>query len=166
MYTTEGSNNKNDRKKRKRGGKVIWFNLPYSKSVKTNVVAQFVKLIGKHFPRSDKLHKIFNRNRLKVSYSCMKNMQQIIKAYNSKILKSNQSTNEKSCNCRQKSNCPLRGNCLVNDIVYKAKVTSTDSQNPACYIGLVSGNFKTRYNNQAVQRKYDGSPGQYDQVRA
>ena len=77
----------------------------------------------------------------------MKNMQQIIKAHNSKILKSNQSTNQKSCNCWQKNNCPLRGNCLVNDIVYKAKVTSTDSQKPACYIGLVSGNFKTRYNN-------------------
>ena len=91
------------KKTRKRDRKVIWYNPPYSKSVKTNVGAQFLKLIGKHFPRSHKLHKIFNRNSLKISYSCMKNMQQIIKAHNSKILKSDQSTNEKSCNCRSSS---------------------------------------------------------------
>ena len=42
-YITESSNNKNDRKKRKRDRKVIWYNPPYSKSVKTNVGAQFLK---------------------------------------------------------------------------------------------------------------------------
>ena len=147
-YIKKDSDNGNGRKKRKRDRKVIWYNPPYSKSVKTNVGAQFIKLIGKHFPRGHKLHKIFNRNNLKISYSCMRNMQQIIKAHNSKILKRSQSTtNKKSCNCRQKNNCPLRGNCLVNDIVYKVKITSNDSQKPACYIGLASGSFKTRYNN-------------------
>ena len=65
---------------------MIWYNPPYSKTVKTNVGAQFLKLIGKHFPRGHKLHKILNKNSLKISYSCMKNMLQIIKAHKSMIL--------------------------------------------------------------------------------
>ena len=60
----------------------------------------------------------------------------------------NKQTNKnKNKKQKQKKTCPLRRNCPVNDIVYKAKVTSIDSQKPACYIGLASGNFKARFNN-------------------
>ena len=41
--------NKN-RRKRKR--KIIWFNPPYSKNVKTNVGKVFLKLLKKYFPTS------------------------------------------------------------------------------------------------------------------
>ena len=58
------TNNKSEKRKtRKRN--IIWFNPPFSKSVSTNVAKTFLQLITKHFPRSHKLHKIFNRNTVK-----------------------------------------------------------------------------------------------------
>ena len=60
--------------KRQRKRNIIWFNPPYSKNVKTNIGKICIKLINKHFPRSSDLHKIFNRNTLKLSYSCTENM--------------------------------------------------------------------------------------------
>ena len=57
--------------KRKRKRNILWFNPPYNKSVQTNIGRIFLNLINKHFPNSGKLHKIFNKNTLKLSYSCM-----------------------------------------------------------------------------------------------
>ena len=47
QYQQPKENNQN-KKKRKRN--IIWFNPPYSKSVKTNIGRIFIKLISKHFP--------------------------------------------------------------------------------------------------------------------
>ena len=93
---------------------IIWFNPPYSKNVKTNISKDFIKLIEKHFPKHSSLAIIFNKNNLKISYSCMKNMTQIIKKNNNKKIENNYSTTEcnNQCNCRDKSTCPLQGNCL------------------------------------------------------
>ena len=55
-------------KKRKRARKVMYFNPPFSKSVKTNVIKQFLELIDKHFPKDHKLHKCFNRSNVKATY--------------------------------------------------------------------------------------------------
>ena len=49
----------------KRNRKIIWFNPPFNLDVSTNVVKIFLNLIEKHFPRSSKLHKIFNKTLLK-----------------------------------------------------------------------------------------------------
>ena len=79
------TDNKSEKPKtRKRN--IIWFNPPFSKSVSTNVAKTFLQLVTKHFPRSHKLHKIFNRNTVKVSYSCMNNMSNIIKGHNKKVI--------------------------------------------------------------------------------
>ena len=37
--------------------KIIFFNPPFSKSVKTNVIKLFLGMIDKHFPKGHKLHK-------------------------------------------------------------------------------------------------------------
>ena len=57
--------------KQNRKRKIIWFNPPFSKNVSTNIgCKKFLNgLINKHFPPQNKLHKIFNRNTLKLSYS-------------------------------------------------------------------------------------------------
>ena len=47
----------------------IWFNPPFSSSVKTNICAHFLHLITKHFPKGHRFHKIFNQNNLELSYS-------------------------------------------------------------------------------------------------
>ena len=57
--------------------KIRWFNPPYSKHVKTNIGKIFMKLTSKHFPKQHK-YKIFNKNTVKLSYSCMPNMLSII----------------------------------------------------------------------------------------
>lgn len=51
--------------KKNRSRKIIWYNPPFSKNVKTNIGANFLKLISKHFPKGSKLHKIFNKNTAK-----------------------------------------------------------------------------------------------------
>ena len=38
----------------------------------------FLKLLKQHFPKSYRLHKIFNKNTVRVSYSCMNNVSSII----------------------------------------------------------------------------------------
>ena len=61
--------------------------------MQTNVAMSFLHLIDKHFPKSHKLLKIFNKNDLKVSYSCTTNMANIIKNHNRKILNECEITN-------------------------------------------------------------------------
>ena len=138
---------KPNKKRKNRSRKIIWFNPPFSSNVKTNIGKTFLTLIGKHFPTKNKLHKIFNKNTVKVSYSCMKNMKSVIKAHNDKIIRKSKQTDlpDKPCNCRVKPECPLRGNCLVQSVVYKATVTHDNTT--ATYIGLAGGTFKERYRN-------------------
>ena len=54
----------NEKKKRKQ--KTIWFKLPSSKSVKTNIGKTFFKLLHKHFPPSHSFYKIFNKKIFKI----------------------------------------------------------------------------------------------------
>ena len=140
---------------RKRMRNVIWFNPPYNANVKSNIGAKFLKMVKKHFNKNHKLHKIFNTNTLKLSYSCAPNMANIIKAHNCKVLENTDVTPERSCNCRNKTNCPMNGKCLSSCIVYKAEVKTETSTHT--YFGTSEGEFKTRYNNHSKSfrlRKY------------
>ena len=75
--------------KRKRQRNTIWYNPPFSKSVKSNVARNFLHLFDKHFPVGSPKHKLFNRNNVKISYSCMHNVKSIIARHNKRILSSN-----------------------------------------------------------------------------
>ncbi len=85
-------------------------------NAKTNIAKNFLQLIDKHFPPEHKLHKIFNRNSVKVSYSCMPNASSIIKSHNKKILESQPESRTPKCNCRDQDACPLKGECLIDNI--------------------------------------------------
>ena len=74
------NNNKQSRQRN-----IIWFNPPFSQAVSTNIAKQFLDLSDKHFPQNNQLHKIFNRNTVKVSYSCTPNVGSIIKSHNKKL---------------------------------------------------------------------------------
>ena len=50
---------------RVRKRKVIWFDPPYSSSVKTNVGKTFMNLIVKHLPKHHRYYEIFNKNSIK-----------------------------------------------------------------------------------------------------
>ena len=65
----------------------IWLNPSYTANVAIKVGKQFLSLSDKHFPPRKKFHKIFNRNTIKISYSCMSNMKTIVNSHNCKIKK-------------------------------------------------------------------------------
>ena len=127
--------------------KIIWFNPPFSKSVATNIGKTFLNLLDFHFPKPHILNRIFNRNKIKVSYSCMQNIKSIINNHNKKILHNTTETKE-GCNCRNKSLCPLSGTCLTPNIIYEAKITSNQpNYDEKVYFGTAETDFKTRFNN-------------------
>ena len=70
---------------------ILWYNPPpppFSKNVSNNIGHRFLTLIDKHFPKDHKLRKIFNRNTIKINYSCMNNTKQNIDNHNKHILNS------------------------------------------------------------------------------
>ena len=99
-------------------------------------------MIDKHFPKNSKFNKYFNRNSIKVSYCTMPNMAKIISGHNKKVMKPPTLT-DKTCNCRKRDECPLDGNCLVTDMVYKCEVKTANTNQE--YIGLTSNTFKQRF---------------------
>ncbi len=144
-YTQHKPKENNKRKKRSRN--ITWFNPPYSSNVTTNIGKQFFKL--KCFPPGHQLHKLLNRNTVKLSYSCMPNMKQIISAHNKSIIKKSDNINSdstsKTCNCRPNRPCPLDHKCLTSSIIYQATVTRQDNLTVETYIGLTENTFKSRY---------------------
>ena len=116
------NNSKRDGIKRNRRRNIIWFNPPHSKSVVTNVAKYFLKLIDKHFPNHHRFKKLFNRNTVKVSYSCTSSIKVKINQHNREVLCKKEITTliERSCNCVNEEKCPLNG----KDIIYIANITS------------------------------------------
>ena len=68
---------------------IIWYNPPFNSQVKTNDGKSFLALLDKHFPRKHRYHKLFNRNTVKLSYSCTPNVQSLISKHNKKVLNGN-----------------------------------------------------------------------------
>ena len=121
-----------EKKKRKRN--VIWYNPPYSINMKTNIGKVFFKLLHKHFPKTHKFYKIFNRNTVKLSYSRMRNMACITASHNKTILRPN--IQDYGYNYRKMSECAMQSKCLTPNIIYEATVTR-----------LCETSFKERYHN-------------------
>ena len=61
-------NQNKQRGSRRNRNRNIWFNLPFSRTVSTNVGKRFLNLLDHPFPKTNKLSKIFNINTIKVSY--------------------------------------------------------------------------------------------------
>ena len=110
---------------------------------------------GQYYPKEKKFIKLFNKNNIKISYGCTRNMQQMIKAHNTRIINEKNiiDPDRKTCNRRQPSKCWLDENCLSSCIIYKATVSSEKEQ--VAYIGMTSTKFKERYNNHKKSFNYD-----------
>lgn len=131
--------------KRNRNRAVTWFNPPFNLNVATNIGKQFFKIIETSFPAEHKLHKLINKNTVKLSYSCTPNMEQIVSSHNKKIINETPTSLERKCNCRNKPACPLNGNCLQKSVIYQATVTRNDNNKQETYVGLTENEFKTRF---------------------
>ena len=133
--------------KQKRKRNVIWFNPPYNSSVKSNIGKTFLKILSKHFPAGHRYHSIFNRNKVKLSYSCTPNISHTISSHNKRILSSSKPTakpvSASNCNCRNTNECPLEKNCLEECLIYKATVSSDEGMKQ--YIGSTEASFKARF---------------------
>ena len=127
--------------RRNRNRKVIWFNPPFNSCVRTNVGKQFLKLIKKHFTVNHRFYKIFNKNTIKLSYSCMPSVGSAIKQHNNKLLNPT-NTDTLPCNCQDKTKCPVPDACRTKTVVYTAVVTAEDTER--VYHGSTEGEVKAR----------------------
>ena len=117
-------------------------------NVETNIRKIFLNVIKKQFPPHRKFHKSFNKSKVKISCSCTRNIKTIINSHIAKILFPKKSTEQRTCNCLNKVNCPLEQKCLTTNIVYKAKVTSSNQNyQEKVYFGSCETTFKKRFSN-------------------
>ena len=91
---------------------------------------------------------MFNKNNVKVSYSCMPSMKSIINAHNKNIIGKKPEINPRTCNCINPTDCPLNGNCLAKESLYEGKITSDlPNYKEKLYKGISENWFKLRYGN-------------------
>ena len=151
--------NQNNKPKNNRKRNITWFNPPYSKHVASNIGKQFLNLIDTCFPPTNKLHKILNRNTVKLTYRCMPNIKQNISNHNKTILTKESSTEDttNNCNCRVKEKCPVDNKCQTSSLIYQATVKPHDNNKDETYIGLTDNTFKTQYNGyNGFKTRYNG----------
>ena len=136
--------------KRNRPRKILWFNPPYSNTVKTNISREFINLVKKCFPSDHPLHKHFNCNNVKISYSCMPNFKVTIGGINKAKMKNSLPIDTPSakdlCNCQAREECQFSNQCLKSDLLYKATVTHLIDNKQETYTGQTCNTFKTRVN--------------------
>ena len=118
----------------------------FSKNVATKIGRYFLNLVEKHFPGDHTFHKIFNRNIIKVSYSCMPNIKSAINSHNRKIPHPPVKSKSRTCNCIKKTDCPLQEKCLIKQALYQADISSENFQTKI-YYGISETKFKTRFSN-------------------
>ena len=151
-FITKTNNTKTNKKKTHKH-KTIWFNPPYRISVKTNSGRMFLKLNRKHFPKGNSSNKVFNKNTIKVPYSCMGNISSIISSHNKNIL--NPDSNRKyGCNCRSKESCLLQNNCLTPKILYRVDVKNFTNDKKKIYLGVTETHFKECFGNHTPDFKH------------
>ena len=116
----------------------------------TKVGHYVLKLLDKHFPQHQKLHKICNRNTVKVSYSCTKNIKSIISCQNKTVLHQNRPCpNERKCNCIRRELSPLNRNCQDKNIICEATIICNQrTYGENNYIGIAETTFKKRHSNR------------------
>ena len=125
--------------------------------MQTNTGREFRNLFENCFPPNHKLRTLFNKNNLKLSYSCSPNIKQIIDGHNKTILRQNTPPEEKTPpkprNCREPNKCPLKGECFVKEVVYEATITTAESTET--YVGLTATDFETRWRNHQISFKHE-----------
>ena len=88
---------------------------------------------------------LFNRNNLKVSYSCLPSIKKIITSHNKNILSNTPDYTNQLCNCRQSTLCPLNGKCLRTNLIYICNIKTHQQEKGHYYIGLTEKTFKDRW---------------------
>ena len=78
----------------------------------------------------------------------MPNLKSEIDGHNEKILKNTPPLKTKLFNCSKKENCPMRGTCLTENVLYYARINCDDeAYKPKLYKGICETTFKKCYAN-------------------
>ena len=87
-----------------------------------------------------------------MSYRTTSNIKNIISSHNAKVIRELESEEQKrTCNCPRTKTCPVQGKCLLENVVYQAKVKSDNTEET--YVGLTSNTFKSRLGNHRKAMK-------------
>ena len=146
------NNSHTKRRGKNRNRKVVWFNPPFCRLAKINIDKYFLHLLDKHFNGDNPLSRIFYRNTVKISYSCTKNMYNIVSNHNRRLLNElitrDRNPGVGSCNCRSKEECPFGGRCNSRN-VYQACISPIEHKRDRerVFIGISAGNWKQRWYN-------------------
>ena len=81
----------------------------------------------------------------------MNNMSKVITGHHKKVTSKPRDQAPK-CNCRIKAECPMEGNCQVNDVVYKCDVTRPLPEK--VYLGLAEEEWKISFYNHKLSFKH------------
>ena len=135
-----------EKPKRKRKKKILYYNPPYSVTIITDIGKQFFRLMEKHFPVGAPLRKHINKNKVKFSYSTCANMKSHISKHNAKVLRKEETKKGNVCKCVGKyGKCPIPGKCNLKSVVYKADVQNPITNEVKSYIGLTKNEFIKRF---------------------
>ena len=125
-----------------------------------NIDIYFLNLLDRHFNRDNLLRKIFDRNTVKISYSCTNKMHDILNNHNRRLLdelyKNSGGPDEVSCNSRRKRGCPLDRRCNSENVIYQACISPMEHNNDGerIHIGISTGNWKQRLYNHRHSFSY------------
>ena len=117
-----------------------------------------LKFVRRHSSKENPLHKILNKNTLKVSYKSIGNVASILSAHNRNILYPKKS--EFGCNCTSKTDFPLDSKCLTPNIVYQADIRNDSNDEKKFYLGVSETHFKEGFRNhkkEFTHKKYRNS---------
>ena len=88
-------------------------------------LVKHLTILDRDFSKSHKLHEIFNRNNVKISYSSLPNFASIINSDNKKIINNNiPKPSAPTYNCHSKTSCPLNCDCSQSSLVYIRNVVN------------------------------------------
>ena len=79
----------------------------------------------------------------------------MIKSHHNRILSEEKTQNQQKCNCRQKSTCPLEGNCLYEELIYQCTLKENATSDGVNYNGLTENTFKDRFYKHRNSFKYE-----------
>ena len=99
------------------------FNPPFNLKTRTKISKSFLNLLDRDFPPHNQLYRLFNRTNVKISYSCIPNMNSYTYMHNQKVL--NDKANEtgiNNCNCRNKDTCLLPNSCQTKFLIYQVNI--------------------------------------------
>lgn len=115
--------------------------------MKTNIGKCFFHLINKYFSQEHKFYKIFNKNALKLSYSCMPNLKILINNHNQDIHKDQRQSTPKSCICSKKMDCLVNGLRLTESLLYYTTISCNKENYTKLYKVIYETTFKKHNSN-------------------